>query len=54
MIHMYTTLVMKQYKKGNQIELEQKGAGNVFFLKRGTIKIVSLLEDGGEIIKLAF
>lgn len=51
MIHMYTNLVMKYYKKGKRIGFEHKGAGDVFFLKKGTVKIVSLHENGDEIIK---
>lgn len=51
MLNMYTTLRMKNYRKGNRIELKQRGPGHVLFLKKGTMKIVNLYEDGEEIIK---
>lgn len=51
MIHMCSTLVMKYYTKGNQIGLDRNATKDVYFLKKGTIKIVRLCDNGQEIIK---
>lgn len=50
MIHLCTNLVMKYYNKGHRIGLVHTGS-DVYFLKKGTIKIVSLYENGEELIK---
>lgn len=51
MIHMCNSLVMKHFKRGLQIGLENNATKNVYFLKKGTIKIVSLCSNGEELIR---
>jgi CRP/FNR family transcriptional regulator len=42
---------MKHFKRGLQIGLENNATKNVYFLKKGTIKIVSLCSNGEELIR---
>ncbi len=52
MKYLCTTMEMKYYKKGIGVELGRKKiAKDVYFLKRGTIKIVNYRSDGDEVIK---
>ncbi len=51
MINMCNSLIMKYFKKGLQVCPENNITKNVYFLKKGTIKIVSLCNNGEEIIK---
>ena len=51
MINMCNSLVMKHFKRGLQIGFENNATKNVYFLKKGTIKIVSLCSNGEELIK---
>jgi CRP/FNR family transcriptional regulator len=52
MFHLCTSMMMKHYKRSVKIGINQKkGSGDVYFLKNGTIKIVSLTSDGDELIK---
>ncbi|UII80328.1 Crp/Fnr family transcriptional regulator [Flagellimonas sp. CMM7] len=51
MIHLCSSLVMEYYKKGDQIRFNRKTPKDVFFLKKGTIKIVQLWDNGDEIVK---
>ncbi len=49
---MCSTMEMKHFKKGTELELGQKKiASDVFFLKRGAVKIVTYTKDGEEVIK---
>ena len=49
---MCSTMEMKHFKKGTEIELGQKKiASDVFFLKRGVVKIVHYTNEGEEVIK---
>jgi len=49
---MCSTMEMKHFNKGTEIELEQKKiASDVFFLKRGVVKIVHYTNEGEEVIK---
>lgn len=49
---MCTTMEMRNFKKGFELKLAIKAnSNNVYFLKRGTIKIVNYTEEGEEVIK---
>lgn len=52
MIHLCSTLIMKYINKNNQLELQQRNiSSDIYFLKKGTIKIMSLTSNGDEMIK---
>ncbi|MEM9363363.1 MAG: Crp/Fnr family transcriptional regulator [Bacteroidota bacterium] len=51
MMHLCEFLVMKHFKKGEQIRLKNGNGCDVYFLKSGTVKIISLYDSGEEAIK---
>lgn len=52
MIHLCTTLVMKYIKQDVELKLgRRKMSSDVYFLKQGTIKIISISSNGNEVIK---
>ena len=51
MIQMCATLVMKSIKKGSRVVLKHENSSDVYFLKLGTIKIITLDVSGEEMIK---
>lgn len=51
MMYMCNAMVMKRFKKGVPVELENSVTKNVYFLKSGTVKIVTLCNNGEELIK---
>ena len=52
MMHLCSTLIMKHLKQNIEVDFgSMKISTDVFFLKKGTIKIISLLSDGNEMVK---
>ncbi len=52
MIHLCTTLKMRQIKRNVHIEIKQrKISSDVYFLKKGTLKIINISRNGDEMVR---
>jgi CRP/FNR family transcriptional regulator len=52
MIYLCNSMGMKHFKRSDKVKLESREVSNdIYFLKKGTIKIVSLFSNGDELVK---